>query len=101
MFTAVGNARPVVKFFVDALNRHVFTPVIAWPETGQGTKRRRAREAQKRAANKSIPAAEISTRQRRRADDRKQAKLRRVTPAEEGRRAMKVARKARREREAA
>lgn len=70
MLTAEPRSRPVVFRFIDELNRHVFTPVIKYPPTGQGTKRRLKREAAKRKANKRIPSGAKVTRQQRRATER-------------------------------
>lgn len=49
-------ATPVVAHFVNALQRHISTPAITYPPTGQGTKRRRERELAKLKANKAAEA---------------------------------------------
>ena len=68
MFKAVGEARPAVHVLVDRINRHVFTPVIKYPPTGQGVARAKARLAAKLKANKEIPDTSRVTRQQTRAD---------------------------------
>lgn len=89
MFAAVEKAAPIVHLFVERLNRHVFTPVIRYPPTGQGVARAQKRLAAKLKANEAIPDPQIVTRQQARAAARAEAKGARITPAEAARRAMK------------
>lgn len=55
-------------------------------ENGAGARRAAKRLAAKRKANKAIPSGAYMTRQQRRAEERADAKARRVTPAEQARR---------------